>query len=64
MIYGNTSWVDEERMAGSQATSRLVSYLRPLTTLDLLNEELLPTALTATSSFIINEALRCLISEW
>lgn len=64
VIYSNTSWVDEGRMAGSQATSRLVSYLRRLTTLDLLNEELLPRALTATSSFIINEALRCLISEW
>lgn len=64
MIYGNSSWVDEERMAGSQAASRLVGYQRPLTTLDLLNEELLSAALTATSSFIISKALRCLISEW
>lgn len=50
-------------MAGSQAASRLVGYQRPLTAPDLANEELLPTAPAAASSFIINEALRCLISE-
>lgn len=43
---------------------RRVGCQRPLTAPDLLNEELLLTVLTASSSVIVNEALRYLISEW
>lgn len=43
---------------------RRVGGQRPLTAPDLLNEKLLLTVLIASSSVIVNEALRYLISEW
>lgn len=43
---------------------RRVGGQRPLTAPDLLNEKLLLTVLIASSSVIVNETLRYLISEW
>lgn len=43
---------------------RRMGCQRPLTAPDLLNKKLLLTVLTASSSVIVNEALRYLISGW